>query len=75
MILAIEGIDPQMPRIEDMRLSFMGYLHPDDLAVMNGFLLEESSSSSHHMIFAFEGGFVLKIFAEEAMFEVSAAGP
>jgi hypothetical protein len=65
--LAISGFDTLVPRSEDKRLSFIGYVHPEDKELMNGFLLEEMSSIEYHMIISFEGGMTLKIYAEDSI--------
>jgi len=64
------GFDEEMPRAEDRRLSFLGYLHPEDVNIMNGFLPEESYADGHHIIFSFEGGLTLKLLAEIAELDV-----
>lgn len=65
--LNLKGIDEGMPRKEDCRLSFMGYLRPDDKA-MDGFLPEEMAKDGYPMIFCFEGGLTLKVYAASAQF-------
>jgi hypothetical protein len=45
-------------------LSFLGFLHPDDLEVMDGCLTQEESDSTYHMIFRFENGLSIKCFSE-----------
>lgn len=66
--LRMKGFDEAMPRQEDSRLSFMGYLHPDDVDLMDGFLTEDLASENHHLIFCFEGGLSMKVFAASAEF-------
>lgn len=63
--LSIRGLDSKVPRREDARLSFMGYVRPDDNQ-LNGFLPEELGDTTCHMILVFEGGIALKVFASEA---------
>lgn len=65
--LSIRGMDSEVPRREDARLSFMGYVRPDD-DQLNGFLPEELGDPTCHMIIVFEGGIALKVFASEARF-------
>ena len=69
--LALKGFDISMPREEDRRLSFMGYLHPDDVEIMDGFLPEEGPMKDSPMIFCFEGGLAIKVFAISAEFRKS----
>jgi len=45
-------------------LAFVGYLHPEDLDVMDGCLTQEESDSAYHMIFRFENGLSIKCFSE-----------
>ncbi len=65
-VLRALGLKTDMPFNEDECLDCFGYLHPDDLDVMDGFLPEDVSTEDYHMIFIFRGGLVLKFFAEEA---------
>lgn len=65
-IFRVFGLKTDMPFDEDECLDCFGYLHPDDLNVMDGFLPEDASTEDYHMIFIFRGGLVLKLFAEEA---------
>lgn len=65
-VFRIFGLKMDMPFDEDECLDCLGYLHPDDLDVMDGFLPEDASAEDYHMIFIFRGGLVLKLFAEEA---------
>jgi len=48
-------------------LSFIGYLHPEDVDLMDGCLDESEANSNYHMIIAFEGGLAIKIFSEKAV--------
>ena len=45
-------------------LAFVGFLHPDDLEVMNGCLTQDESDASYHLIFQFESGLAIKCFSE-----------
>ena len=70
-IFSVRERQPEYPLKEDQNLSFVGYLHPDDLSIMNGFLPEENSSNNFHMIFGFESGFSIKLYADEVTAELS----
>lgn len=48
-------------------LSFIGYLHPNDVDLMDGCLDEDEANPTYHMIIAFEGGLAIKIFSESAV--------
>lgn len=48
-------------------LSFIGYLHPDDVGLMDGCLDENEANSTYHMIIVFEGGLAIKIFSESVV--------
>ena len=63
--LVVRGIDTEVPRREDARLAFIGYVRADDDR-MDGFLPVEFSDSTCHIIIAFEGGFSVKVFGSEA---------
>ena len=67
--LSLRGLDEGMPRKEDCRLSFMGYLRPEDDS-MDGFLPEELAKEGFRMIFCFEGGLAVKVYAASAQFSV-----
>ncbi len=55
-------------KIDDkVTLSFIGYLHPEDVDLMDGCLDEGEATSAYHMIIAFEGGLAIKIFSEKAV--------
>ncbi len=56
--------DSKKPFSEDACLSYIGFLHSDDLAIMDGFLPAEDSDENYHMILGFESGFAVKIFAK-----------
>jgi len=45
-------------------LTFLGFLHADDLEIMDGCLTQEESDSTYHMIFRFESGLSIKCFSE-----------
>ncbi len=71
--LRLQGVDQDMPRAEDCRLSFAGYLHPDQGDVMDGFVEDNGSMEGYHMIFCFEGGLVAKVLSRTV--ECRALGP
>lgn len=60
-MLQLRGIDARVPRKEDRRLSFFGYVHPEDLDLMDGFLPEDLAGEGFHFILSFEGGLVVKL--------------
>lgn len=47
-------------------LSFIGYLHPEDVELMDGCLDESEATFTYHMIFVFEDGLAIKIFSDKA---------
>ncbi len=51
-------------------VAFLGFLHPDDLDVMDGCLTQRESDSTYHMIFRFENGLSIKCFAETVTCEL-----
>lgn len=51
-------------------LSFLGFLHPDDLEIMDGCLTQEESGPAYHMIFRFENGLSIKCFSEKVTCEI-----
>lgn len=65
-LLMLRGMDAKMPRKEDRRLSFMGYVNPEDLDLMDGFLPEDLAEEGFHFIFSFEGGVVIKLQCQSA---------
>lgn len=65
-LLMLRGVNGGMPRKEDRRLSFMGYVHPEDLDLMDGFLPEDLAGEGFHFIFNFEGGLVVKLQCQSA---------
>ena len=68
--MEVKGLDPDMPRKEDRRLSFMGYARPDN-HTLSGFLPEEAHEDDHSIIFAFEGGFAIKARSESVLLTVA----
>lgn len=73
-VFCVSGLDTNMPSDEDKCLDCFGYLHPDDLSVMDGFLPERSSVEDYHMIFLFRGGLAVKVYAEKARAETRQSG-
>jgi hypothetical protein len=67
--LFLRGFDVTVPRKEDQRLSFIGYLHPEDES-RDGFLTEDMAFENYHIIFNFEGGIAIKVYAESVDFSV-----
>ncbi|QDO85226.1 hypothetical protein FM037_20765 [Shewanella psychropiezotolerans] len=63
-IFRVNPRDSEKPFSEDDCLSYIGYLHPDDLNLMEGFLPSEQSEDNYHMVLGFESGLVLKIYSE-----------
>jgi len=66
-IFCVHPRDSEKPFSEDDCLSYIGYLHPDDLSLMNGFLPPEQSEENYHMILGFESGLVVKIFSKSVV--------
>jgi hypothetical protein len=64
--LRIETVGPRSRVDENSCLDFVGFLHPDDEAIMDGFLFEDQSSIMHHLIFRFNGGLAIRAYAESA---------
>jgi len=68
-ILSFNLLDNNSANQNSDTVSSVGYLHPDDIEFMGGCLDEQESDETYHMIFIFEGGMKLKIFAEEVFLE------
>lgn len=64
-IFAMRSRDRQKPFSEDNCLSYIGYLHPDDFEVMDGFLPEKLANDSYHLVLGFESGMVIKLFCND----------
>lgn len=45
-------------------LKFLGFLHPDDREIMDGYLEQEEADSTYHIILGFENGLSVKCYAE-----------
>lgn len=67
--LVLRGTDVEMPRSEDGHLSFIGYSSPEDEG-MDSFLLEDMADQDSRIIFNFEGGLVIKVYAEAVFLKV-----
>jgi hypothetical protein len=52
---------------DSLVLNFVGFLHPDDLNVMDGCLLQEETDASYHAIFCFENGLSIKCHSESVI--------
>lgn len=52
-------------QVDRLTLSFVGYLHPEDIDTMDGCLDELESNDSYHIIFGFENGLAIKLYSEE----------
>lgn len=59
----------QQAESDKLTLSFVGYLHPDDVDIMDGCLDEKEASNEFHIIFSFENGLSIKIYSENAKAE------
>lgn len=68
-LLVLRGIDAMVPRKEDRRLSFLGFAHPEDMDLMDGFLPEDLAGDDYHFIVSFEGGIALKVQCQSANFQ------
>lgn len=44
-------------------LGFMGYLHPDDIGVMDGFLFPRDARPGFHMVFGFDNDLSIKLYS------------
>jgi Na+-transporting NADH:ubiquinone oxidoreductase subunit NqrF len=69
--LSISPRDPEMPYSEDSCLSFLGYLRPEDKTVMDGFLVEEMAQDDYDIIFIFQSGLAIKVFADTVTVNVT----
>ncbi|MBU3057894.1 hypothetical protein [Pseudomonas indica] len=69
-VFCVRARDQAKPFSEDECLSYIGYLHPDDMDVMDGFLPVGQSSDDYHVILGFEGGLVIKLYSRIARVEV-----
>lgn len=67
-LLALRGMDIEVSRKEDRRLSFLGYAHPEDTDLMDGFLPEDLAGDDYHFILGFEGGVTIKLHCRSARF-------
>lgn len=72
-IFCVHPRDSEKSFSEDDSLSYIGYLNPNDLEVMEGFLPPEQSKDDYHMVLGFESGLVLKIYSKSAHLYSTAA--
>lgn len=63
-IFCIHPRNSSQPFSEDDCLSYIGYLHPDDIELMEGFLPPEQSENNYHLVLSFESGLVIKLYSE-----------
>jgi len=64
--LKIRERDPDKSEQEDNCLDFLGFLHPEDSAEMDGYVDSRDVKDNYQMIFNFEGGMAIKVFAKQA---------
>lgn len=69
LLLKVQGSISEVPSTRK-NLSFIGYLHPEDVELMDGCLDESEATSDHHMIFVFENNFAIKIFSDTAEYKI-----
>jgi hypothetical protein len=70
-ILRIEmPAEPNSPD-DSHTLAFIGFLHPDDLHVMNGCLTQAESNETYHMIFRFLSNASFKCYSDTVTCELS----
>ena len=63
--------EPKTRISEGETLSFVGFLHPEDFATMDGYLEHQDADRSWHMIFGFENGSSIKLFARSVRCDLS----
>lgn len=69
---AVKARDEQQPYSEDKCLSHIGYLHPDDTEIMNGFLPEKMARDGYHLVLGFESDLFIKLLCADAeLFTIS----
>jgi len=64
-------IPKEHDKSDRLTLSFVGYLHPEDIGLMDGCLDERESDWSYHMIFSFENGLAVKIYSDQVRCSVA----
>lgn len=63
-VFSVRPRDGEKPFSEDDCLSYLGFLHPDDLDLMDGFLPPDKSEDGFHLVFGFESELVIKLYAD-----------
>ncbi len=63
-VFKVNPRDVELPFSEDECLDCIGYLHPDDIELMDGFLTPDFADDSYHLVFGFQSGLFIKIYAE-----------
>jgi hypothetical protein len=58
--------NPLIPESESLTISFIGFLHPDEIEVMNGFSSNSDFITGNHFIIGLESEAAYKISAELA---------
>ncbi|MES2822751.1 MAG: hypothetical protein V4732_04045 [Pseudomonadota bacterium] len=74
-IFAVRSRDDKKPFSEDDCLSYIGYMHPDDIEIMNGFLPKKMANDKYHLVLGFESGMAIKLFCETAELFSKSMGP
>lgn len=67
--LKVEGPGSDHEPDDARVLAFLGFLHPDQADVMDGFLEKNDGDGTYHMIIALESNLAIKIHAEEVRCE------
>lgn len=66
-VFAVKSRDIDIPSSENETLAYVGFLHPDDTELMEGFLPPEYNSGEHHLVFGFESELVIKVFSKSVV--------
>lgn len=66
LFVRVESVEGPGGSSDAATLSFIGFLHPDDIDVNIGFLSQEEADETYHLICRFENGCTIKCFAFEA---------
>lgn len=66
-LFSVNPRECKKPFSEDDSLSYIGYLHPEDLSMMEGFLPPEQADDNYHMILGFESGLAIKLYSESVL--------
>jgi len=70
-LFCISPRDDEKPLSEDNCLSHIGYLHPDDMELMEGFLPADQSGDNYHLVIGFESNLVVKVYSKLVKLAVS----